>query len=164
MQRSPRRSRTRLALAVVLASLPLSLTAPAPAAPAPTPAPAPVSAQARYVDDVWSATQAARRAHDRTPFRGDRCLRRAARAQAARMARTRTLTHSDLGAVARRCGLRAAAENVAFNPAGGDAVVRAWLRSPGHRANLLHPGYRLLGVAGVRAHGTWWAVQVFGRR
>lgn len=32
-------------------------------------------------------------------------------------------------------------------------VVRAWLRSPPHRANLLRPGFRQLGVAGVRTRG-----------
>jgi uncharacterized protein YkwD len=32
-------------------------------------------------------------------------------------------------------------------------VVTAWLRSPSHRANMLQPGFRELGLAGVRAGG-----------
>ena len=31
-------------------------------------------------------------------------------------------------------------------------VVQAWLHSPPHRANLLRPGFRQLGIAGVRTH------------
>jgi uncharacterized protein YkwD len=32
-------------------------------------------------------------------------------------------------------------------------AVAAWLRSPGHRANILRPGFRHLGSALVRARG-----------
>jgi len=32
-------------------------------------------------------------------------------------------------------------------------VVEAWLRSPPHRANILRPGYKELGLAGVPARG-----------
>jgi uncharacterized protein YkwD len=30
------------------------------------------------------------------------------------------------------------------------AIVKTWLASPGHRANLLHPGYRIVGVGALR--------------
>jgi uncharacterized protein YkwD len=30
------------------------------------------------------------------------------------------------------------------------AIVRRWMASPGHRENLLHPGYRLVGVGALR--------------
>lgn len=41
------------------------------------------------------------------------------------------------------------------------AAVRAWLRSPGHRENVLRPGFREVGVSAVRAAG---APGVFGKR
>jgi uncharacterized protein YkwD len=41
------------------------------------------------------------------------------------------------------------------------AAVRAWLRSPGHRANLLQPSFRDVGIAAVRAAG---APGVYGHR
>lgn len=41
------------------------------------------------------------------------------------------------------------------------AAVRAWLRSPGHRKNLLRPKYRDVGIAAVRADR---APGVFGYR
>jgi uncharacterized protein YkwD len=66
----------------------------------------------------------------------------------------------------RRCGLRSWAENVAQASGTGDGreVVRLWLASPGHRANILARGSRIIGVAAVRRGGSWWVVQVFGRR
>ncbi len=30
------------------------------------------------------------------------------------------------------------------------AIVRMWMASPAHRRNLLHPGYRLVGVGALR--------------
>lgn len=41
------------------------------------------------------------------------------------------------------------------------AAVRAWLRSPGHRENLLKPSFRDVGIAAVRAAG---APGVYGYR
>ena len=42
---------------------------------------------------------------------------------------------------------------------------RGWMPSPGHRANILRPQYRLMGIGAVRdEHGRWWSSQVFGRR
>ena len=46
----------------------------------------------------------------------------------------------------------------------GKAVVQGWLRSPGHRANILHEQFRLVGVAAVKRKGRWWAAQVFGTK
>ena len=64
------------------------------------------------------------------------------------------------------CGLRGAGENVAAGfGSGRSVVVRGWMTSPGHRANLLQPAYRLEGIGAVRdAGGRWWVAQVFGTR
>ena len=35
-------------------------------------------------------------------------------------------------------------------------VVSAWLRSPGHRENILQPGFRDVGAALVRADGVFY--------
>lgn len=65
---------------------------------------------------------------------------------------------SDLSAQVRATGYRFAVfgENLYLGPWGqvsAREVVAAWLRSPSHRANLLSPGYRHLGVAPARAPG-----------
>ncbi|MFF9818236.1 CAP domain-containing protein [Streptomyces sp. NPDC014006] len=53
-------------------------------------------------------------------------------------------------------------ENIARGQADPAAVVAAWMDSPGHRANILNPDFKTLGV-GVHlgAGGPWWT-QDFG--
>ncbi len=45
-------------------------------------------------------------------------------------------------------------------------VVKAWMQSPGHRANILNPNYQEIGVYAVKAQyqgrEVWFAVQHFG--
>jgi uncharacterized protein YkwD len=120
---------------------------------------------ATYVAQVRRATNAERTKRQIRPLRADACLQKAAQRQAGRMARSGRLHHSpDFGAIGRRCGLRAWGENVAQGGGNGKAVVRRWMASSGHRANILNRQYRIVGIAAVRARGTWWAVQVFGRK
>lgn len=121
---------------------------------------------AGYLAQAAKATNARRAAHDLRPLATDACLQRAAQAQAERMARDGGLSHTDMGTVVSRCGMRAAGENVAQSLGSdqGGGAVRAWMRSAGHRANILKPGYRLLGMGAVRSGGYWWVVQVFGTR
>ncbi|MER7000920.1 CAP domain-containing protein [Streptomyces sp. NPDC000410] len=55
-----------------------------------------------------------------------------------------------------------AAENIAKGQPGPATVVLAWMKSPGHRANILHPDVRSLGVGlGTGSGGPWWT-QNFG--
>ena len=54
----------------------------------------------------------------------------------------------------------AAAENVAAGQQTPEEVMQSWINSPGHRANLLNPTYRELGV-GYANH--FWT-QAFGAR
>jgi len=54
-------------------------------------------------------------------------------------------------------GGRGWGENIARGQASAAAVMDAWMNSPGHRANILNPTYRFLGV-GVHTgiDGPWW--------
>lgn len=68
----------------------------------------------------------------------------------------------------RACGFpanRAMGENIAAGYSGAAAVMRGWLASPGHRANIENGGFRLIGVgAGSRRgspYGRYWT-QNFG--
>lgn len=58
-------------------------------------------------------------------------------------------------------------ENIAGGQTTPAQVVAAWMRSPGHRANLLNPDFREVGVACVQARNSvyrnYW-VQDFGCR
>jgi uncharacterized protein YkwD len=55
-------------------------------------------------------------------------------------------------------------ENIAAGQPTSDDVVRDWMSSPAHRANLLDPSFREIGVAvvpGAAPYGVYW-VQLFG--
>jgi uncharacterized protein YkwD len=62
------------------------------------------------------------------------------------------------------CGfVSSGSENIAYGYDTADQVMRAWLRSPGHRRNIESRSWRYLGVgvAVSRRGGTFWA-QDFG--
>ena len=46
----------------------------------------------------------------------------------------------------------------------GRAAVNSWMNSPGHRANLLNPNWRCLGVGVSSRRGRTYATQKFGSR
>ena len=97
----------------------------------------------------------ARRAEGLAPLRVDWRLERAARFHSEEMLRQEYFGHgafawrlSHFGAVG-----PAFAENLAWGVGSGAApetVVQMWLKSPGHRQNLLRPGFRRVGLASMR--------------
>ena len=50
---------------------------------------------------------------------------------------------------------RTAGENIAKGYQSPEAVVRGWMNSPGHRANILNSSYTHIGV-GYVASGNYW--------
>ena len=145
----------RVALLIVAALLPASLLT-SPAASAPTP-------EATYASQARKATNAERTSRNLPRLSKSACVQRFAAAQATRMANQRRLFHQDLGPILNRCGLGLVGENVAVGYPNGTAVVRGWMASPGHRANILNRGYRQMGLAARKAGNTWYVAQVFGR-
>jgi uncharacterized protein YkwD len=104
---------------------------------------------------LLTAMNEARQAHGLRPLRADARLERAARAHSSKMLRTGTFTHGAFYARIRGSGVRArrVGENLAWGqgPLGvARSIVSMWLASPEHRANLLHPGYRIVGVGALR--------------
>jgi uncharacterized protein YkwD len=97
------------------------------------------------------AMNEARQAHGLGPLRIDRRLQRVARAHSRTILRTGSFSHGAFSTRIRAAGVRAPrlGENLAW-AAGALAqarqVVNLWLNSPEHRANLLRPGYRTVGV------------------
>ena len=45
---------------------------------------------------------------------------------------------------------RPVAENIAMGQPHSSDVVQSWMNSSGHRANILNPGHRRIGVAAYR--------------
>ena len=95
-----------------------------------------------------------RRAHGLRPLRLDPKLRRAARAHSVDMIRRTYFAHGDTLERLRRFRVRApvVGANLAWG-AGEEgraqAIVRAWLGSPGHRRTLLHSAFLRVGVGAV---------------
>ena len=109
---------------------------------------------ASYATKAHVATNQARARHDLRALRKSRCLQTYAERQAAAMAAQGELFHQDLGAVLSGCHLSGAGENVAYGFATGKAVVKGWMHSPGHRANILNKRYRYLAVDAWRSTST----------
>lgn len=100
----------------------------------------------------------------------DERLRTAARGHSADMARHGELSHegSDGSSPwdrAERAGYDAAmSENVAMGYATPEAVMDAWMKSQGHRDNILNCEAKAVGVGLARdGKGTAWWTQMFGR-
>jgi len=99
----------------------------------------------------------------------DNNLVRASRDHSAWMARTGTFSHvgssgSTFDARIRRAGYtKPAAENIAWGYRSGADVVTAWMKSPGHRANILNCRLVKFGVGAVYAsNGNPYYTQDFG--
>jgi uncharacterized protein YkwD len=84
-------------------------------------------------------------------LRQDGRLVRAARSHTLRMLRSKRFAHGDVAARLRRFGVHGGTvgENLAWGAGtygSAQAIVRMWLGSASHRANLLRPGFRRIGL------------------
>lgn len=114
-------------------------------------------AQALVVD-----TNVARATAGFPPLSLSECARAAAADRAQALTGGRELKHASLVPVMQACDPSGpAAENLSRAAAGPQAVVDAWLASPGHRANLLDPTLTRVGVACVLDTDRMLCSQVF---
>ncbi len=100
---------------------------------------------------LLSAVNEVRAGHGLRPLAVDTRLVRVARSHSGTVLRTNVFAHGAMAARLRRSGARGPrfGENLAWGVgrrATAAAVVRSWLTSPSHRANLLYPGYRRIGI------------------
>lgn len=122
------------------------------------------SASHTYELSLRYHTDLQRAKYDRVRLRHSRCLNAFAERQARRMAARQRMYHQDLGPILKACNLSMVGENVAYGYPNGRAAVTAWMKSPGHRANILNRRYRLTAVGAYQDEdGRWYAAQVFGR-
>ena len=115
--------------------------------------------------DVVARVNSVRRGARVPALRRDAGLVRAARARASSMATGGRLSHAGWERVVRAAGVhgQTLGENVAYNYSSAEKVMRGWLRSPGHRANIVNASFRRVGVGCVvDARGKYWWVQDFG--
>jgi uncharacterized protein YkwD len=92
------------------------------------------------------------------PVQLDRTLSSAARSHSVEMLRGNYFSHGDFGGRMLAFHVRGSVvgENLAWGTGAYGAagtIVREWLASPPHRANLLRPGFHRIGIGLV--HGTF---------
>lgn len=112
-----------------------------------------------------------RSSHGLPPLAADPRLERAALEQSGFMARSGRMTHDtgfrrDFATRMKRNGIGgAAAENLAHGAFGPDRMFEMWMSSPGHRRNMLNPGFGRFGLAYTQEAGgkrRYWTL-VLGR-
>jgi uncharacterized protein YkwD len=152
-----------LAITVVVAALPPAASA---AMPGCTPDGAWPTARPDLAAQVVDLINAHRAQMGLQPLTVSPTLTDAATWKARHMAAYAYLTHDDQGPAPRSASDRMAAcgypsatwgENIAMGYATPQAVVDAWLASPGHRANIERADYVATGVAVAGTDQSYWA-------
>jgi len=96
------------------------------------------------------------------PLTVQSCLDRRAEQWAYRLAARNKFSHQDLGSVLRDCNLNGVSENLALGYKTSRSTIRAWMRSSGHRANLLQSRNRKMGVGIYKGPRGYVVVQLMG--
>jgi uncharacterized protein YkwD len=171
-KRRPRRTTTTTA-APTTTTRAATTTSRAPRTTAPpTTADAPAgggSTAQTLTNDLFDRLNAERRARGLAALKWDSDLARVAGDWSEHMASTGTFAHRDLGAAGGLPGMSkfsALGENIAWvegYPSMGNQLHVGWMKSEGHRANMLQRGFDSVGIGVVCSGGRAWATQNFGR-
>jgi len=128
-----------------------------------------VVSTAKFSSDVVALTNQQRVLHGCKAVAVSPSLTKAAVGHSAYMARTGTFSHTGAGNSSFAYRVKTAGyarplgENIAFGYGTGVEVVKAWMKSPGHRANILNCKAKTIGVGVVyAANGTAYQTQEFG--
>ncbi|MET1014429.1 MAG: CAP domain-containing protein [Paenisporosarcina sp.] len=164
-----------------VAQKPATNTKPVAAKPAPAPAttskpvvaqkpaPTPVAAQSGSISaieqQVLTLTNQERAKGGLKPLATDSALMSTARAKSSDMSKNNYFSHTSptLGSPfdqmkAKGIQYKAAAENIAMGQRTAAEVVKGWMESPGHRANIMNGNFTHIGI-GYDAQGNYWTQQ-----
>ncbi|HEV8650024.1 MAG TPA: CAP domain-containing protein [Actinomycetes bacterium] len=138
----------------------------APAATAPIRSP---STADKIAKDLFARVNAERAARDLPALAWSTDLARLAANWSEHMASSGTFAHRDLGAARSQPGISrfsALGENIAWVEGYQNDAFQlhiGWMKSDGHRHNILQPGFDSIGIGVVCSGGKAWATQNFGR-
>lgn len=136
-------------------------SAPGIARPSPTSSASP-SDPAAYAAQIVQGTNEVRADQGLPALVGSKCAQTAALKRAAALIGIAELTHAPLTGVITDCASgTTAAENLSKAAASPEAVIDAWMGSPGHRSNLLDPALTQIGVGCVLDGKPMLCSQVF---
>lgn len=118
-----------------------------------------------YEKQIMKRTNYHRDKADKVKVKKQACVDRWAERQAAWMAKHGKLQHQNLSKVLKDCKLTGVSENIAYGYSSGNRTVNAWMKSSGHKKNILASKMRYIGAAAVKDDDDrWWAVEVFGTK
>jgi uncharacterized protein YkwD len=99
-----------------------------------------------YEVRVVQAVNAQRAAHGLRALSYRSCPDRYAESLATKLRTSSTIYHQSMGSVLNGCSATRASENIARARTSASGVVRMWMNSSGHRANILDPRVTQIGV------------------
>jgi uncharacterized protein YkwD len=153
------RRRSRL-VATLLAAATFALLLPAADAAARSKS-APPSGDA-FATRIFALMNRERARHGLRALKRGQCATAWAERWSVSMARSQRLRHQPLRPMLKKCGSRRAAENIAAGNVSADELMKKWMASRRHRANILNPKLGFVGVGAARGkNGHWYAVQDF---
>lgn len=129
----------------------------------PSPQPPPNSPPAGDLPARLLALANAERFPNAVAFTHDVRVQQAAQDHAELMAGSVGLVHSDYGRTLDEAGYswKTASENIAEGQETAEGAIDAWMRSPGHRENLLGPYHHAGFGAAMRGDGRWFWCGIF---
>ncbi|HEY9619334.1 MAG TPA: CAP domain-containing protein [Crinalium sp.] len=164
------------AAAQVVSASPSPSGTPSTSTPSPSPSPAPTSTGSSLIDQVVSLTNQFRQQNGLQPLSANGTLNSVALKHSQNMANQDFFSHTEPDGsqpwdrmTAAGYSWSAAGENIAGGQQTAQEVFNAWVNSSGHRANMLNPNFREIGVGyyeltndtGNVNYNRYWT-QVFG--
>ena len=120
------------------------------------------STQKSFEDQVLVLVNQERAKQGLSPLQMDESVRKVARTKSSDMSKNKYFSHTSPTygtpfAMLKQFGISysAAAENIAQGYTTPEAVVKGWMNSAGHKANILNSKYTHIGI-GYEANGNYW--------
>jgi len=115
-----------------------------------------------YASRIFSLINAERARHGLPQLRRGSCAIGYAERWSVQLARSQKLRHQSLKPMLKSCAAHRVAENIGYGNVTADALMKKWMASAHHRANILSPKLSTVGVGAARSKsGHWYAVQDF---
>ena len=118
-----------------------------------------VGQQPEQTNKLYEAHNEIREKYSQPKFEEDKYLNKYADWWVKKMSERRSLRHSNIGYIM-KYGYSAVGENIAMGQQSDKEVMNSWMKSRGHRNNILNPRFNRIGCARYK---NWWCV-VFGRK
>lgn len=127
-----------------------------------------VSTQSTFENKVLELVNAERAKNNLPALKMDESVRKVARIKSSDMSQNKYFNHTSptYGTpfeMLKKYGIsyRTAGENIAQGYTSPEAVVKGWMNSSGHRANILNSKYTKIGI-GYEAKGNYWTQMFIG--